>query len=75
MSDSFGETKKVSSAWYLVPIFFGIIGGIIAWLIIKDDDQKKAKNCLMIGLFMIVIEVILYLTIFATLFASFWWLF
>ena len=43
-------TKNRSGAWYLLPIFLTIIGGVIAYCVIKDDDPKKAKNCLYLGI-------------------------
>ena len=39
-----------SGLWYLLPIFFGIIGGVIAYFVIKQDDPDKAKNCLYLGI-------------------------
>jgi len=39
-----------SNWWYLLPILFSIIGGIISYFVIKNDDLKKAKNCLCVGL-------------------------
>ena len=39
-----------SRAWYLVPIFFGLIGGIIAYFAIRKDDRPKAKKCLYLSL-------------------------
>ena len=30
--------------WYLAPIFLGILGGIVMYLVIKDDDPKMAKT-------------------------------
>ena len=39
-----------SNWWYLLPIFFGIIGGLISYFAIKNDDQLKAKYCLCVGL-------------------------
>ena len=42
--------EPVSSAWYLVPFFFGIIGGIIAWAVNKDRDPGRARNLLIFGL-------------------------
>ena len=36
--------KIRSRAWYLVPIFFGLIGGIIAYFAIRRDDPQKAKE-------------------------------
>jgi cytochrome bd-type quinol oxidase subunit 1 len=53
------ETKKRSGAWYLLPIFFTVIGGVIAYFVIKEDDPKKAKNCLYLGILLTVIGVIL----------------
>ena len=51
--------KSRSSMWYLLPILVGMIGGIIAYLIIRKDDPHKAKNCIYIGIVMMVIGIIL----------------
>ena len=51
--------KSRSNVWFLLPIFFGMIGGIIAFFIIRHDDPRKAKNCLYLGLIMMVIGIIL----------------
>ena len=40
---------KRSRVWYLLPIFFDIIGGIIAYVALRNDDPKKARNCLYLG--------------------------
>ena len=50
--------KTRSNYWYLLPIFFSIIGGIIGYLIIQKDDPRKAKNCIYIGIIMIIIGII-----------------
>ena len=47
------QPQKVSNWWYLlslVCIGFIPLGAILAWLINKDRDPKKAKNFLIIGL-------------------------
>ena len=44
------ELHKRSGLWYLLPIFLGVIGGVIAYFVIRTDDPKKAKNCLLIGI-------------------------
>jgi Na+/proline symporter len=49
------EVKRRSSWWFLLPILFNIIGGIIAYFIIKEDDPKKAKDCLLLGIILTVI--------------------
>jgi FtsH-binding integral membrane protein len=50
--------KTRSNAWFLLPILFGIIGGIIAFFILRHDDPRKAKNCLYLGLVFMVIGII-----------------
>jgi 4-hydroxybenzoate polyprenyltransferase len=49
------ETRRRSSWWFLLPILFSIIGGVIAYFVIKEDDPKKAKNCLLLGVILTAI--------------------
>lgn len=55
------ELRKRSSLWFLLPIFFNIIGGVIAYFIIKDDDPSKAKNCLWLGIILSAISIAIFL--------------
>ena len=48
-----------SNAWFLLPIFLGLIGGIIAFFILRHDDPQKAKNCLYLGIVLMLIGMIL----------------
>ncbi len=50
--------KPRSNALFLLPILFGVIGGIIAFFILRHDDPRKAKNCLYLGLAFMVIGII-----------------
>ncbi|MDH3489130.1 MAG: hypothetical protein OEL56_01635 [Nitrosopumilus sp.] len=50
--------KSRSNAWFLLPIFFGIIGGIIAYFVLRHDDQRKARNCLYLGIMFMIIGII-----------------
>ena len=50
--------KRRSNAWFVLPILFGVIGGIIAFFILRHDDPRKAKNCLYLGLAFMVIGII-----------------
>jgi len=51
--------KQRSNAWFLLPIFFGVIGGIIAFFVIRGDDPRKARNCLYLGIVFMIIGIIL----------------
>jgi len=57
--------EKVSNWWYVVPGFLGIIGGLVAWLVNKDLNPKKAKRFLIIGIVLPIIYIIVYIGIFA----------
>ena len=58
--------KSRSNAWFLLPIFFGMIGGIIAFFILRGDDPRKARNCLYVGIVFMIIGIILNIMIAAT---------
>ena len=42
--------QQRSPFWYLLPIFLGIIGGIIVYFALKNNDKQKAKRALVIGI-------------------------
>ena len=52
-------TRSSSSLWYLLPIFLGIIGGVIAFFVLRRTDYQRAKYCLYIGLIMMGISIFL----------------
>ena len=43
-----------------MPILFNAIGGIIAYFIIKEDDPKKARDCLLLGIILTAIGFALF---------------
>lgn len=43
------DTPKVSPAWWLVPIVFGLIGGVVAWFVNKDQAPGTARNMVIVG--------------------------
>ena len=51
--------KTRSNAWFLLPILVGMIGGIIAFFILRKDDPRKARNCLYVGIVFMIIGIIL----------------
>jgi uncharacterized membrane protein YeaQ/YmgE (transglycosylase-associated protein family) len=50
--------KPRSNMWFLLPIFLGLIGGIIAYFVLRNDDPKKAKNCLYLGIVLAIVGII-----------------
>ena len=46
-----GSGEKPTSLWYLVPFFFGIIGGILGYIGTEDKDKDMAHNLLVFGIF------------------------
>jgi hypothetical protein len=51
-----------SFLWYLVPFFFGILGGIVGYVAVKDKDENMALGLLLFGIFWTVIASVLYVT-------------
>ena len=54
------QVKRRSSFWFLLPILFNVIGGVIAFFVIREDDPKKARNCLLLGIALAVIPLLLF---------------
>jgi hypothetical protein len=52
-------TRPVSGAWWLLPILAGWLGGLIAWLLIKDSDPRKARAMLLTGIAISALLVVL----------------
>ena len=59
--------KTRSNAWFLLPIFFGIIGGIIAFFVLRQDDPIKAKNCLYLGIVFMILGIIFNIIVASTI--------
>jgi len=51
--------------WYVLPIFFGLIGAIIAYFAIRRDDPQKAKKCLYLGIILTAINIIINISLFS----------
>jgi len=47
--------RKRSNWWYLAPILFNILGGIITFAILRKSDPSKAKKCLAFGIGLFII--------------------
>jgi hypothetical protein len=47
--------ERPTRAWYLIPFFLIILGGIIGYFAVKGDDKKMANNLLLVGILMTII--------------------
>ncbi len=46
--------QQRGNRWFLLPIFLGMIGGIIAYFALRNDDPCKARNCIYLSLVLLV---------------------
>ncbi|MGA9161240.1 MAG: hypothetical protein WB297_10320 [Actinomycetota bacterium] len=51
--------RRVSGAWWLLPIFMGWLGGLIAWLVNKDADPQRARAMLITGIVISALLIVL----------------
>jgi len=51
------SNTKPTSLWYLVAIFFGILGGLIGYVAVKDEDKGMAEALLALGVIMTIVAV------------------
>ncbi|HWP78881.1 MAG TPA: hypothetical protein VNL34_04440 [Candidatus Nitrosotenuis sp.] len=54
------EVRRRSAWWFLLPILFNVIGGIIAYFVIREDDPKRAKDCLLLGIILTAIGLAIF---------------
>lgn len=45
--------------WYLVPFFFAVIGGVIAYFVIRNEDLEMAERMLILGIIMTLFAIAL----------------
>ena len=49
---------KPTSLWYLVPILFQLLGGIIGYVAVKNEDKGMAETLLVIGIAMTLFNIL-----------------
>ena len=54
------QVRRRSSLWFLLPIVFNILGGLVAYFVIRDDDPRRARSCLLLGIALAAIPVLLF---------------
>lgn len=57
--------EETSSAWWLLPIFFGWMGGLASFFAVRDKDHSKAKNLLIVGVLISGIPFVFWLFAFS----------
>jgi hypothetical protein len=62
--EGISSTMKPTALWYLVPFFFGLIGGIIAYVGTKDEDEEMAFDLLLFGIIWTIILIAAYFMLF-----------
>jgi len=61
-SSTGAPARPVSAAWWILPILFGWLGGIIAWAVTRDRDARMARNMLITGLAITAVLLLLLVT-------------
>jgi hypothetical protein len=64
-------STKPTGLWYLVPFFFGIIGGIVAYVGTKDEDKGMADSLLVFGIIWTIILIVAYFAMMASILSNF----
>lgn len=54
------QIRRRSRLWFLLPIVFNVLGGVVAYFVIRDDDPKRARSCLFLGIILAAIPVLLF---------------
>ncbi|MFL5767100.1 MAG: hypothetical protein ACJ758_04565 [Actinomycetota bacterium] len=52
--------SPVSPAWWLAPILFGLLGGLVAFLVNRDRDARTARTMLIVGASITIVLTFLY---------------
>jgi uncharacterized membrane-anchored protein len=64
------QQKKGSIAWYLLPIFFGLVGGMAMFFVLKDENRQLAKNGVKLGAILTIVPILIIVLLWSVLIAS-----
>jgi uncharacterized membrane-anchored protein len=64
------QKNRGSRMWYLLPIFFGFVGGMAMFFILKDEDRQLAKNGVKVGAILTIVLVFVIAMLWSVLIAS-----
>jgi len=52
-------SPRPDKLWYLAPIFFSVVGGIVAYAVVRDNDKSMAETCLVLGFLVLLVQLFL----------------
>jgi uncharacterized membrane protein (UPF0136 family) len=61
--------EPISGLWWLVPFFLAWIGGLIAYFVLKDRNEKTAEHMLIFGVVWTFVGALVISLVFFILFA------
>ena len=64
------QKNRGSMIWYLLPIFFGFLGGMAMFFVLKDENRQLAKNGVKLGAILTIIPILIIVLLWSVLFAS-----
>ena len=44
-----GGSSRANALWWLLPVFFGVLGGAVSYLAVRDQNLKIARWMLVLG--------------------------
>ena len=50
-------SRPAGRIWYLFPILFGLIGGIVAYAVIRHRNPRRARNCLILAAILVLVHI------------------
>jgi uncharacterized membrane protein YeaQ/YmgE (transglycosylase-associated protein family) len=53
-------SRPTHAAWWLLPILMGWMGGLIAWMLIREQHPDRARAMLVTGIVATVVWIVLY---------------
>jgi hypothetical protein len=54
MAEELESKQRPSRLWYLLPLFLGLLGGVIGYFLLKDRNRKFAERILLAGVIVLV---------------------
>ena len=65
------QPRQSSAAWYLLPVFFSIIGGAISYLCLRKQDPPRARKTLILGALLSILPILMLVGILGIVHESF----